>query len=168
MNLTVIILMLAGLVVSALVCIMIRDLLKASIALAVVSAILSVIMFLLSAPLAAVFELSVCAGLITVVFISAISMTRIRSKEEVAQMEKERRKRFALLPVILIVLLAGALFAIWPHLDALIPFNNAPLSAVTEQNFFWNKRQVDLLGQIIIILAGVYGVLIFFKESDAK
>ncbi len=168
LNLTVMILLLAGLVVSAMVCIMIRDLLKASIALAVVSAILAIILFLLDAPLAAVFELSVCAGLITVVFISAISMTRLRSKEEVAQMEKERRKRFALLPVILIVLLAGALFAIWPHLNALIPYNAAPLSSATEQNFFWNERQVDLLGQIIIILAGVYGVLIFFKERDAK
>ncbi len=167
MNLTVMILLLAGLVVSATVCIILRDLLKASIALAVVSAILSVIMFLLNAPLAAVFELSVCAGLITVVFISAISMTRLRSKEEIAQMQKERRRRFVWLPVILIVLLAAALFAIWPHLDALIPYA-APMSAVTEQNFFWNKRQVDLLGQIIIILAGVYGVLIFFKESDAK
>ncbi len=168
MNLTVMILLLAGLVVSAVVCIMLRDLLKASIALAFVSAILSVIMFLMNAPLAAVFELSVCAGLITVVFISAISMTRLRSKEEIAQMQKERRKRFALLPVILIVLLTAALFAIWPHLDALIPYTAAPMSAVTEQNFFWNKRQADLLGQIIIILAGVYGVLIFFKESDAK
>jgi NADH:ubiquinone oxidoreductase subunit 6 (subunit J) len=162
------ILLLAGLVVSAMVCIIIRDILKASIALAVVSAILSIIMFLLSAPLAAVFELSVCAGLITVVFISAISMTRIRSKEETSQMEKERRKRFVLLPVILIVLLAGALFAIWPHLDALIPFKASPLGTATEQNFFWNKRQVDLVGQIIIILAGVYGVLIFFKERDVK
>ena len=168
MNLTVMILLLAGLVVSAVVCIMLRDLLKASIALAFVSAILSVIMFLMNAPLAAVFELSVCAGLITVVFISAISMTRLRSKEEIAQMQKERRKRFALLPVILIVLLTAALFAIWPHLAALIPYTAAPMSAVTEQNFFWNKRQADLLGQIIIILAGVYGVLIFFKESDAK
>lgn len=168
LNLTVMILLLVGLVVSAMVCIIIRDLLKASIALAVVSAILAIIMFLLSAPLAAVFELSVCAGLITVVFISAISMTRIRSKEEIAQMEKERRKRFALLPVILIVLLAGVLFAIWPHLNALIPYNAAPLGTATEQNFFWNKRQVDLLGQIIIILAGVYGVLIFFKERDIK
>lgn len=169
MNLTVMILLLAGLVVSATVCIILRDLLKASIALAVVSAVLSVIMFLMNATLAAVFELSVCAGLVTVVFISAISMTRLRSKEETVQMEKERRKRFALLPVILIVLLAAALFAIWPHLDALIPYTAAPMSAVTEQDFFWGKRQVDLLGQIIIILAGVYGVLIFFKEEgEAK
>lgn len=166
LNPTVMIPLLVGLVVSAMVCIIIRDLLKASIALAVVSAILAIIMFLSKAPLAAVFELSVCAGLITVVFISAISMTRIRSKEEVAQMEKERRKRFALLPVILIVLLAGVLFAIWPHLNALIPYKAAPLGTATEQNFFWNKRQVDLLGQIIIILAGVYGVLIFFKDHD--
>jgi len=167
-NLTVMILLLAGLVVSAVVCIIIRDLLKASIAQAVVSAILSIIMFLLGASLAAVFELSVCAGLITVVFISAISMTRIRSKEENAKVGKARRKRFALLPVILIVLLAGALLVIWPHPNALITYAAAPISTDTVQDIFWNKRQVDLLGQIIIILAGVFGVLIFFKESETK
>ena len=87
MNLLVMIFLLVGLVISAMVCIMIRNLLKACISLAVVSAILSLIMFLLGAPLAAVFELSVCAGLITVVFISAVSMTRVRSKEEIAEKE---------------------------------------------------------------------------------
>ncbi len=168
MNLTVMILLLVGLVVSATVCIILRDLLKASIAMAVVSAILSIIMFLLDAPLAAVFELSVCAGLITVIFISAISMTRLRTKEEISEMEKLRRKRFALLPILLIVLLTGALFAIWPHLDALIPYTAAPQGVGTEQDIFWNKRQVDLLGQVVIILAGVYGVLIFFKEREVK
>ena len=168
LNLTVMVLLLIGLVVSAVVCVILRDLLKASIALAVLSAILSIIMFLMDAPLAAVFELSVCAGLITVVFISAISMTRLRSKEEIAQLEKERRKRFAFLPVVLVVLLAAVLFAIWPHLSELIPYTAAPMDAITEQEVFWNKRQVDLVGQVIIILAGVYGVLIFFKEREAK
>ncbi len=168
MNLTVMILLLAGLVASALVCIMLRNLLKASIALAVVSAILSVIMFLLGAHLAAVFELSVCAGLITVVFISAISMTRVRTKEEIAEKEKARRRRFIPLPILLIVILAGALFAIWPHLNAMIPYAEAPQTTETVQEFFWNKRQVDLLGQIIIVLAGVYGVLIFFKEAGER
>jgi len=168
MNLLVMIFLLVGLVISAMVCIMIRNLLKACISLAVVSAILSLIMFLLGAPLAAVFELSVCAGLITVVFISAVSMTRVRSKEEIAEKEKARRRRFIPLPVLLVVLLSGALFALWPHLDALIPYAAAPQIAETVQDVLWNKRQADLLGQAIIVLCGVYGVLIFFKERDVK
>lgn len=167
MNITVMVILLVGLVVSAMICIMIRDLLKASIALAIMSAILSVVMYLLGAPLAAVFELSVCAGLITVVFISAISMTRVHTKEELAKKEKERRKRFLPLPVLLIVLLTGVLFALWPHLDALLPYTAVSDGAAeTVKDVIWNKRQVDLLGQIIIVLAGVTGVLIFFKESD--
>ncbi len=162
------ILLLVGLVVSATFCIMLRDILKASIAMAVVSAILSVIMFLLNATLAAVFELSVCAGLITVIFISAISMTKVRTKEEIAKIEKARRKRFIPLPVLLIVLLTGVLFLLWPHLDALIPRTAEPMQAGSVADVFWNRRQTDLLGQIIIILAGVYGVLIFFKEGETK
>lgn len=161
------ILLLAGLVVTAMVCAIIRNLLKASIALAAVSAFLSIILFSMGAHLAAVFELSVCAGLITVVFISAISMTRVQSKEELAEKERARRKRFVPLPVLLIVMLTGALFLLWPHLDALIPYA-APQNAVTEQEVFWNTRQADLLGQIVIVLAGVFGVLIFFKERERE
>ncbi len=162
----VMILLLAGLVVSAVACVVIRNLLKASIALSLTSAILAIIMFLLDAPLAAVFELSVCAGLVTVVFISAVSMTRVHSKEELAQRAKARRKRFVWLPVILLGLLAGVLVVLLPQVSTLVPSGHAPMSAITEQDFFWNKRQADMLGQIVIVLAAVYGVLIFFKEKE--
>jgi NADH-quinone oxidoreductase subunit J len=166
LDLTVIIILLAGLAVSAIFCVVLQDLLKASIALAGLSAILSIIMFILKAPLAAVFELSVCAGLITVIFVSAVSMTRVKSKDEAAQMAKARRKRFALLPILLIALLCATLILLWPHINALIPYANAPIGRQTEQDIFWNRRQADLVGQIVIILAGVYGVLVFFKERD--
>ena len=82
--------LLAGLVLSASACVIMQNLLKASIMMAAVSGVLAVVMFALDAPLAAVFELSVCAGLITVVFISAVSMTRVYSKEEAARREKAR------------------------------------------------------------------------------
>ena len=42
----------------------------------------TLILFLLKSPLAAVFELSVCAGLITVIFISVISLTNPLSQDE--------------------------------------------------------------------------------------
>ena len=167
MNMPVMILLLSGLVISAMACVMIRDLLKVAITLAAVSAILSVIMFLLGAHLAAVFELSVCSGLITVVFISAISMTRVISKEESAEKDRARRKRFILLPVILIAVLTGALFILWPHLNSLIPYAEAA-NAGNEMTIIWAGHKADLLGQIIIILAGVFGVLIFFKEIEKK
>jgi len=162
------ILLLVGLVASAMVCVIIRNLLKACIALALLSGILAIIMFMMNAKLAAVFELSVCAGLITVIFISTISMTRIRSKEELEKEERARHKRFVLLPVLVIAFLTGALLLLLPRLDALIPLTDAHLNAVTEPEVFWIERQADLVGQIVIVLAGVYGVLIFFKEREKE
>jgi NADH:ubiquinone oxidoreductase subunit 6 (subunit J) len=167
LDLAVITLMLLGLVVSSAICIFLRNLIKAAIAMAASSAILSVIMFLLHAPLAGAIELSVCAGLIPVIFISTISMTRIRSKEEIEEEQKARRKRFIFLPVLLVVIFAATLFVLWPLIDSSIPLVAAS-SGEKVQDIFWDKRKVDLLGQITIILAGVFGVIVFFKESAEK
>jgi len=160
------ILLLAGLVASALVTVMIRDLLKAAVSLAVLSAVLTVILFLLKAPLAAVFELSVCAGLITVVFVSTISMTKLRTKEQVAQHKEERRRRFRLLPAIVVAVLCAGVALMLPHFRALLSGTVPEVAATADAAVFWSQRQADLLGQIVIVLAGVFGVLIFFKEGD--
>ena len=167
MNSTVLIVLLGGLVVSAVICALVRSLVKAAIALALTSALLSAAMFLMGAPLAAVFELSVCAGLITVVFISSISMTRIHSKEEMTEKKKERRKRFLPLLAAVVVLAAITLALLWPNITNLIPVTSVVPSG-TAQQVLWDKRQTDLVGQIAIILAGVFGVLVFFKEEEAK
>ncbi|MCK5397334.1 MAG: hypothetical protein KAJ33_03710 [Thermoplasmata archaeon] len=53
-----------------------KDLLQSAILLGVSSAVLSAAFFIANAPIAAAFELVVCAGLITVLFISTISLTR--------------------------------------------------------------------------------------------
>ena len=60
--------LLGGMLLCCLWAVMARGLLRAAIALATTSVVLAIIMFRLDSPLAAVFELSVCAGLITVVF----------------------------------------------------------------------------------------------------
>lgn len=62
-------------VLFVLVAIELRDLIKSAIALGIASGLLAAIFFILGAPYAAVFELSVCAGLITVLLLSAVSMT---------------------------------------------------------------------------------------------
>jgi NADH:ubiquinone oxidoreductase subunit 6 (subunit J) len=51
-----------------------KDLVKATIALGIGSALLASMFFLLGAPIAAVFELSVATGLVTVLLLSAIGM----------------------------------------------------------------------------------------------
>lgn len=55
-----------------------KDLLSAALSLAALSAALAIIFYRLGSPYAAVIELSVCAGLITALFVAAISLTRRR------------------------------------------------------------------------------------------
>ncbi len=166
MNLTLVVILLVGLVLSAVMVVLMRDLLKACIGLSLVSAILSVLMFAMGAHLAAVFELSVCAGLITVVFVSAISMTKVLSKEEAEEMERLRRKRFRYLPLLLIAVLTVSLVFLWPHLSELLMHTPMPVNPnSTEKDMIWNLRQTDLLAQVIIVLVGIYAVLIFFKRE---
>lgn len=52
----------------------IEELVKATIALGISSALLAAVFYLLNAPFAAVFELSVAAGLITILLLSSIGM----------------------------------------------------------------------------------------------
>ncbi len=166
MNLTIILILLVGLVVSAVVCAILSDLLKAAIALAVTSAILSIILFIVGAPLAAVFELSVCAGMITVVFISACSMNRTRTNEENVQRQKDRNRRFVLLPALLFAITAIMAMVLRPHITDIEPVL-AVANGSGVQTALWGSRQVDLLGQIVVILTGIYGVIVFFKEKEA-
>lgn len=61
-------------VIFVIVAIEMKDLVKSSITLAVSSALLAAVFYLLGAPFAAVFELSVAAGLVTILLLSAIGM----------------------------------------------------------------------------------------------
>jgi NADH-quinone oxidoreductase subunit J len=51
-----------------------KELVKATIALGIGSALLATVFYILDAPYAAVFELSVAAGLVTILLLSAIGM----------------------------------------------------------------------------------------------
>lgn len=59
-----------------------RDVLKGALALAVMSAILAAMFFHFGAPWAAMFELSVCAGFITVLFLAVIALTEGREQND--------------------------------------------------------------------------------------
>ncbi len=60
----------------------IEDLIKAAISLGISSAILTAVFFTLNAPYAAVFELSVAAGLITILLLSAIGLIEHAPKDK--------------------------------------------------------------------------------------
>lgn len=137
------------------------DLIKAAISLAAMSVVLSIIMFALQSPLAAVFELSICAGLITAIFVSVITFTKPATAAEARMKSRERRSRYILLPILVVFVAAGLLLA-WPS----IQLNIATLSGADPgiQADLWGTRSLDLVGQIIIMLAGVFGVVVLIKD----
>jgi NADH-quinone oxidoreductase subunit J len=154
------IILLAAFVIAAVWTVMTTRLPRSAIGLAITSVILTIIMFNLASPLAAVFELSVCAGLISAIFISIISLMRRITAEDRAVRQKGHFHKYWLLPII-IGLAAIALSQL--HLPA--DFN---LPAKPTENdvriILWNLRHLDLLGQIVILLAGAFGVAALFKE----
>ena len=81
----------AGLVaigICAVLAVHLRDILRAAISLAVLSVVLAAIFFKLGAPYAGAFELSVCAGLVTVLFVAAISSAAVKEPEQPEQEEE--------------------------------------------------------------------------------
>lgn len=157
-------LILVCLVVVALFTVMTRSLLRAGLGLAVTSAILTIIIYRLNAPLAAVFELSVCAGLIPVIFITVISLTKPLTPEEAAAEQKEKFSRFWPLPIVIAVL-AVVLYLLKIKFDVQVPPVEVEQSAAW---VIWKTRQIDLIGQIAILLAGAFSILILFKETKKK
>jgi len=147
------------LVIAALWASMTTLLLRATIALALTSALLAVVMYSLGATLAAVLELSVCAGLISVVFVSVISLTQRKPFKEYVTRRMRRLRRFWPLPLVLIAIGFGLSFIHAP-LQIVLPL---PGGDGDVRTVLWNLRQLDLFGQILILLAGVFGVLVLFK-----
>jgi NADH-quinone oxidoreductase subunit J len=152
-------LLLFALILFSLLAVVFRNMLLAAISLGVASVALTLILFALSAPWAAAFELSVCAGLITVLFVSAVSMIR---KEELFL--KEGRARFAFLPFFLLLFGIGS----WFFGDRLaVALRGMP--SLGEQAgvgiLLWSVRTHDLLGQLCIILAGVLVIKAFFGRG---
>jgi NADH-quinone oxidoreductase subunit J len=157
---TVTIVVLALTLLSAAWAVMTGGLIRAVLGLAAASIGIAILMFLLGASLAAVFELSVCAGLITVVFISSISMTQPASRSDSAKWARGHLRHYWPLPLVLVATgLVTAFLCL--KLPIALP---APAEAADARSILWDSRQTDLLGQAIALFAGVLGVIVLFKE----
>jgi NADH-quinone oxidoreductase subunit J len=153
--------LLSALLLAVLWTVMTVRLLRSVLGLALTSVILSVLIYRLNSPWAAVFELSVCAGLIPVFFITAVSFTRPISNTGLPAARKERSIRFWYLPFIVIGV--GLLLSVYlktPGFDLPGAVNGADVRVM-----LWNLRRLDLLGQLLILLAGAFGVVVLFKET---
>lgn len=148
------------LLIAALWTVMATRLIRAVVGLALASAVLSIIIFRLNSPLAAVFELSVCSGLISVIFLTTVSFTERVSQERLPLRKAERFGRFWLLPFIIVI--CGVILSVIKfRIDFSLPW---AIIDTDVRNIIWYSRHVDLLGQVLILLAGAFAVVILFKE----
>jgi NADH-quinone oxidoreductase subunit J len=150
--------LLIGLLAFSILAILSRDLLKSAISLAVASIFLALVFFRMNAVYAGVFELSVVAGLITVLFITAITLTR--GDGDVA----ESRGHRIVFPLFFLALAVVDLL-VMKKLLGQIPATQGSESGTFSQ-VLWNQRTFDLVGQVGAISAGVLAVLALFRRDD--
>lgn len=147
--------LIAGAVVCAAQAIHASKLLPSSLWLAGVSVLLSIVFYLMGATQIAVIELSVGAGLITVLFVFAIS---------VAGDDAIDPHSIVPMPV------AGFLVAVALGLIGLqlLPLETVEVSgaSVPFAQMLWEERGLDMMVQIVMIFAGVVGVLGLIGQSS--
>lgn len=150
----------------ALVCavwaVMARTLLISAVMLALVSVFASIILFDFNAPWAAVFELSVCAGLITVLFIGAVSL--VRGTEEG---KPENRTAYCVLPLVLAAFAIAAWYYVPPFFENLAGWRRMASPGGHIGTALWQLRRADILGQLAILAAGVLVIKSIFPAKQA-
>lgn len=152
------ILIMVGILVCAIQAMRAQRLLISALWLAGTSALTALLLFLLGAQQVAVIELSVGAGLVTVLFVFAINI----AGEEAIGLKSLLPKPLAWVLVGVAVLILGVL---------VVPQFNAEAAVSAEAAFgqvVWGERQLDILLQIVLIFSGVLGVLGLLAEEPAK
>ena len=143
-----------GMVVGAFQAIRAPRLITAALWLAAVSMQLAVMLFLLGAPDVAVIELSVGAGLVTVLFVFAISVAGELTEDLPTIVPRPLAASLILFVIIFLTLF-------------LLP-TPTPAPAAAEADFatvMWEQRAVDVWLQIALIFAGVLGMLGLLTEE---
>jgi NADH:ubiquinone oxidoreductase subunit 6 (subunit J) len=131
-----------------------KQLIVSALWLAGCSAILSILMYLLGAYVVAVIELSVGAGLVTVLFVFAIS---------IAGDEAVEVKSIIPRPIALTISLVSIVLLGFMTMSSLVT-----LPATTEAGFsevLWQQRGLDMLVQSGLLFAAVIGMLGLLGEA---
>jgi uncharacterized MnhB-related membrane protein len=124
--------------------------------LACISAQVSVMLYLLGAQQVAVIELSVGAGLVTVLLVYALSVVGDDATDLQSIISKPLAFGLVALCAALVLLMA------FPLADA---FNNVGSVSLTVA--LWQQRVLDVWIQIALIFSGVLGVLGLLSEAPA-
>lgn len=149
---------LVGAIGCAIQAIRVKRLLTSALWLAGASASVALLLYLLGAPEVAVVELSVGAGLVTVLFVFAINI----AGEEPVQVRSliPRPVAWGLIGLALVLLAWLSL----PRLEVSLPGSVAAGFA----SVLWEQRGLDVLLQVVLIFAGVLGVLGLLAESKSS
>jgi uncharacterized MnhB-related membrane protein len=151
------VLIVVGMVICAIQAIRVRRLLISALWLAGCSALVALLMYLIGAPEIAVIELSVGAGLVTVLFVFAINI----AGEEGLAIRNLIPAPLAWLLVALSVVLLG-----WLTLPQL----NAAVGGPAQPDFarvLWVDRQLDMMLQTALIFTGTLGVIGLLGDRKA-
>lgn len=146
-------LLVIGIIFCAIQTVRAARLLAATLWLAGVSALLAIILYMMDAREVAVIELSVGAGLVTVLFVFAIGV----AGEEAMNARALPPRPLAWGLVILSLFLLGWLTL--PLTGIGMPIVEPPFVSM-----LWRQRGLDVLVQIVLIFAGVLGVLGLLAE----
>lgn len=145
---------LLGAVICAYRAIVAKRILSATIYLACVSALVSVVIYLLGAAQVAVMELSVGAGLVTVLLVYALSVVGDDALDPASVIPKPLA--FATVGMVMVLLGMMVFPAIQTHLDQ---------GSTSLANVLWQNRVLDVWIQIALIFSGVMGVLGLLSEQ---
>ena len=146
-------LLLAGAIVFGYRAIVSKRILSSTIYLACISAIISVVLYLMGAAQVAVMELSVGAGLVTVLLVYALSVVG----EDALDPSSVIPKPLAIAVVMVVALLLG--WMIYPA----VQFDDH-MASIDLASVLWRQRVLDVWIQIVLIFSGVMGVLGLLSE----
>jgi uncharacterized MnhB-related membrane protein len=147
-------LFLVGVIVCAYRAIVAKRILSATIYLACISALVSAVLYLLGATQVAVMELSVGAGLVTVLLVYAVSVVGDDALDPASVIPKP----LAFVMVGVVAILLG--FMAFPAVEKNIDTSTLALSIA-----LWKNRVLDVWIQIALIFSGVMGVLGLLSEK---
>ncbi len=141
-------LVVAGIILCAILAITAKRLLSSAIWLAGVSALSAILFYMLGAREVAVIELSIGAGLVTVLFVFAISIAG-----------DEAMNAKPLVPWVLGIALVLCLVVLlgWMVIPGLLTAE--PAAELSSTDILWDVRGLDLIVQVSLIFAGVLSVL---------
>ena len=144
-----------GILVCAFMAMRSPRLLPAALWLAGTSALVAALVYLLGAPQIAVIELSVGAGLVTILFVFAINIAGDQPVQVRALVPR---------PVSLAAVVVAVALLAWFNLPGL-GAQAAVADATPFTKIFWEERSLDTLLQLVLIFAGVLGVLGLLAEG---